>query len=71
MSRPEAEQRLTQWQQSYQETKQQALQAAEATADTVSRASLWSFVALLLGAIIAAVGGMLGAPRRAAYARTV
>ena len=71
MSRPEAEQRLTQWQQSYQETKREALQAAEATADTVSRASLWSFVALLLGAIIAAVGGMLGAPRKAAYARTV
>jgi hypothetical protein len=71
MSRPEAEQRLTHWQQSYRETKREALQAAEVTADTVSRASLWSFVALLLGAIIAAVGGMLGAPRKAAYARTV
>jgi hypothetical protein len=71
MSRPEAEQRLTQWQQTYQDTKREALQAAEATADTVSRASLWSFVALLLGAIIAAVGGMLGAPRRGAYVRTV
>lgn len=71
MSRPEAEQRLAQWQQSYQDTKREALRAAEATADTVSRASLWSFVALLLGAIIAAVGGMLGAPRKTAYARTV
>jgi hypothetical protein len=70
MSRPEAEQRLTQWQQTYQQTKQQALQAAEATADTVSKASLWSFVALLLGAIVAAVGGMLGARRKVAYART-
>jgi hypothetical protein len=70
MTRPEAEQRLAQWQQTYQQTKQQAIQAAEATADTVSRASLWSFVALLLGAIVAAVGGMLGAPRKVAYART-
>ena len=70
MSRPEAEQRLAQWQQTYQQTKQQALRAAEATADTVSKASLWSFVALLLGAIVAAVGGMLGAPRKVAYART-
>jgi hypothetical protein len=70
MTRPEAEQRLAQWQQTYQQAKQQAIQAAEATADAVSRASLWSFVALLLGAIVAAVGGMLGAPRRVAYART-
>ena len=69
MTRPEAEQRLAQWQQTYQQTKQQAIQAAEATADTISRASLWSFVALLLGAIVAAVGGMLGAPRKVAYAR--
>lgn len=72
MSRPEAEQRLAQWQQTYRETKEQALQAAEATADTVAKASLWSFVALLLGAVVAAVGGMLGSPRRVAYAtRTV
>jgi hypothetical protein len=69
MTRPEAEQRLAQWQQTYQQTKQQALKAAEVTADTVSRASLWSFVALLLGAIVAAVGGMLGAPRTP-YVRT-
>jgi hypothetical protein len=70
MSRPEAEQRLTQWQQTYQQAKQQAIEAAEATADTVSKASLWSFVALLLGAIVAAVGGTLGAPRTAPYVRT-
>jgi hypothetical protein len=70
MSRPEAEQRLTQWQQTYQQAKQQAIEAAEATADTVSKASLWAFVALLLGAIVAAVGGMLGAPRTAPYVRT-
>jgi amino acid transporter len=66
MTRPEAEQWLAQWQQTYR----QAAQAAEATADTVSRASLWSFAALLLGAIVAAVGGMLGAPRKVSYAKT-
>jgi hypothetical protein len=70
MTRPEAEQRLTQWQQTYQQTKQQAIEAAESTADAVSKASLWSFVALALGAVVAAVGGMLGAPRRVAYATT-
>jgi len=71
MSRPEAEQRLTEWQQTYQRAKQQAMQAAEATADTVSQASLWSFIALLLGAVVAAVGGMLGSPRKVVYpART-
>jgi F0F1-type ATP synthase membrane subunit b/b' len=69
MTRPEAEQRLTQWQQSYQQAKQQALQTAQVTADAVSRASLWSFVALVLGAIVAAIGGMLGATRKVAYAR--
>lgn len=71
MSRPEAEQRLAEWQRTYQETKEQALQAAEATADTVAQASLWSFIALVLGAIVAAIGGMLGSPRRLAYGRTV
>lgn len=70
MSRPEAEQKLAQWQRAYQQAKQQALQAAEATADAVAKASLWSFVALLLGAIVAAIGGMLGAPRKVAYATT-
>src|SRR5512144_1668786 len=70
MSRPEAEQKLAQWQRAYQQAKQQALQAAEATANAVAKASLWSFVALLLGAIVAAIGGMLGAPRKVAYART-
>jgi hypothetical protein len=69
MTRPEAEQRLAQWQQSYQQAKQQALQTAQVTADAVSRASLWSFVALVLGAIVAAIGGMLGATRKVAYAR--
>jgi hypothetical protein len=69
MTRPEAEQRLTQWQQTYEQAKQKALDAAERSAEAVSQASLWSFVALAIGAVAAAIGGMFGAPRRvAAYA---
>jgi hypothetical protein len=67
MTPPAAEQRLTQWQQTYQQAKQEAVEAAETTAEAVSQASLWSFVALAIGAVVAAVGGMLGAPRRVAY----
>lgn len=63
VSRPDAERKLAEWQQTYQDAQQRARQAAEATADAVSQASLWSALALLLGAIVAAVGGMLGAPR--------
>lgn len=63
MSRPEAERRLAEWEAGYRETEQQAREAAEASADAVSQGALWSFVALALGAAVAAFGGMLGAPR--------
>lgn len=63
MTRPEAEQRLAEWQAQYQEARRQAAEAAEVTADRVTQASIWSFVALVLGAIVAAVGGSLGSPR--------
>lgn len=68
MSRQEAEGQLTRWQQQYREAVQTARQAGERTADAVTKAALWSFAALLLGAIVAAVGGMLGAPRGDRYA---
>jgi polyhydroxyalkanoate synthesis regulator phasin len=51
------------YQQAVQEIEQQAGQAAQAAAEAVSSAALWSFIALLLGAIAAAGGGWLGAPR--------
>ena len=70
MSRPEAESQLTQWQQQYQQAVQTARVAGERTAEAVTSAALWSFAALLLGAIVAAVGGMLGAPRGDRYAVT-
>jgi hypothetical protein len=63
----EAEQRLEQFQQTYQQYTQQAAeqarQAAEATADTVSQVSFWSVVALVVGLILAAIGGRAGTPR--------
>ena len=70
MSRPQAEQRLTQWESAYQSAMQQAREAAEASADAVSQAALWSFVALTLGAAIALLGGLLGTPRDLRMATT-
>jgi hypothetical protein len=64
----EARERLDRWRDTYQrnagEIEARARQTAEATARTVSRAALFGFVALLLGAIAGAVGGRTGAPRR-------
>ena len=67
VSNPDAERQLNDWQQSYRNAEQKAVQAGEATADAVSQGSLWSFAALALGAIVAAIGGMLGAPRADTY----
>jgi polyhydroxyalkanoate synthesis regulator phasin len=72
ITREEAEARLQQLESQYQEAlaaaEQQAQQAAQATAETVSQGSFWSFVALLLGAVAAALGGWMGAPREPAAA---
>lgn len=63
----EAEQRLEQFQQTYNEyttqAAEQARQAADAAAATVSQVSFWSVIALVLGAVLAAVGGSMGTPR--------
>lgn len=62
----EAEQRLNEFQTTYQQYSQQAAeqarQAADATARTVSQVSFWSVIGLVLGAILAAVGGSIGTP---------
>ncbi|WP_162913332.1 PhnA-like protein [Rhodospirillaceae bacterium SYSU D60014] len=67
MTPQQAEQRLQEWVNSYQQTmaqaEQQAVQAAEATTDAVSTAAISSFIALLLGAIAGAIGGRMGTPR--------
>lgn len=48
--------------QQWQQIKQQAEQAAQKASDAVGTAGIWGFVALLLGVIAAAAGGMLGKP---------
>jgi hypothetical protein len=68
MSRPEAEQQLAEWERAYANAKQEALQTAEASADAVAQGALWSFFAFALGAVVAVIGGLLGAPRTPAVA---
>ena len=66
---PEQEMQATveQWQSQYEEAVvaagEQARQAADTAASTLSAAGFWSLVALLLGAIAGAAGGMMGTPR--------
>jgi post-segregation antitoxin (ccd killing protein) len=66
MSREQAAQTLRRWEEDYQrgraELAQQARQAAASTAKTASQASLWTVLALVLGAVVAALGGALGTP---------
>ena len=65
ISPDEANHRLESLQQKAQQTKDRAINQAKATADTaatgLSRASLFAFAALLMGAFAAAFGGYLGA----------
>lgn len=46
----------------YQQMKEKAKETAYEVAEAVSKAAIWSFVALLLGVITAAFGGYLGKP---------
>ena len=67
VTREEAEAQMQQLQTQYEEARaaaeEQARAAAQATSEAISQGAFWSFVALLLGAIAAAVGGLLGTPR--------
>lgn len=67
VTREEAEAQLQELQSQYQEAaaaaEEQAREAAQATSEAVSQGAFWSFVALLCGAIAAAVGGLVGTPR--------
>ena len=67
VTREEAEAQLQQLQTQYQEAmaaaEEQARQVAQATSEAISQGAFWSFVALLCGAIAAAVGGLVGTPR--------
>jgi hypothetical protein len=57
ISREEATQRVDSM---TAQVKSGAVAAAEKTADTAGRVSIWGFVALLLGAIAGALGGLAG-----------
>jgi hypothetical protein len=67
ISQDEARDRLTQWSETYQRTaaemEQRGRAAAENAAAIVSRAAIYGFVALILGAIAGTLGGRSGAPR--------
>ena len=68
ISPDEARTRLDQLQQRYQQAaekaKQEAAQAAEAARKATSRAAIFGFVALMVGALAAFIGGAAGTPRR-------
>lgn len=57
----EAQMKIEQLQQQLEEWKAEAAQQAEQMAHAAAKAALWSFFALLLGAIVSAFGGMWGA----------
>lgn len=72
ISQDEARSRLTQWTETYQrnaaEAQTKAREAAEKTASIVSRAAIFGFIALILGAIAGAFGGRAGRPTTLATA---
>ncbi len=67
MSREEAKRTVDNWITTYgratAEANQQARQVADTTADAVAKASIWGFLALLIGAAAAGFGGVMGTPR--------
>lgn len=67
ISPQQADAEVSSWQQKLEQGKEQAkaasLDAADKAASSVSKTAIWSFLALLLGAIAATVGGRMGVPR--------
>jgi hypothetical protein len=60
ISKDEAAKRLADWEQAAKQARAKAEAAAQAALDVGRKAALWGFVALLLGAVAAAIGGVLG-----------
>ena len=56
------EQAKQEWQQFKTEAKQEVEQKGQKVAESASKAAIWSFVALFLGAVVGGVGGMVGKP---------
>jgi hypothetical protein len=74
-SEQEASQIVDRWAQQYQQAaeklqqlqekaKQAAAEAADKAAKAISAAALWAFVALVISAVAAIIGGRMGTPRR-------
>jgi hypothetical protein len=65
LSQPDASHLLNQWDQEYQQAQTQvskkAGQAGQAAAHGIEQETLWAFVALILGLMVAAWGGWAGA----------
>lgn len=66
----EAEEKINEAKQKYTELKQEAREQAAAAADALARAALWSFFALLLGAIISAFAGLWGVKTNTRHIRS-
>ncbi len=69
MGRQDAQKMVSQWQNTYQQAREQIQsiagdvnleQRAEQLADTLAAAALWSFIGMLLGALAAGLGGATG-----------
>ncbi len=74
----EANQTIDNWaatyqqaQDSLQQARQGAEEAAQSAADAIGSAAIWAFVGLLIGAVIAALGGIVGRPKDLLEARHV
>ncbi|VEB98199.1 Uncharacterised protein [Cedecea lapagei] len=65
----EAEVKINQAKQEYAELKQKAREQAAAAADAIARAALWSFFALLIGAVVSALAGLWGVRSNVRLAR--
>jgi len=61
MSSDDAQKTIDEWTRSYNQLKDETKAVAERAARGLSRAGLWTFVALLVGLIVAAAAGCIGA----------
>lgn len=62
MSIDEATNRVNSWERTYQQAELKAREAADRTAKAISWAAMWGFLVILVSAIAAALGGLVGTP---------
>lgn len=63
MSEAEARDTVARLEQRYQQIRQEATDVAREATNAIAMSAWWTFFVMLVGAIAAAVGGALGAPR--------